>query len=676
MEEDLLLAVNFYNEIFMNNQEQQTTEPTKSTQWTSLAILFINVAVYLVLLIRGVNWLNPEAKELLRWGANFAPFTLTGETWRLFSSMFLHAGILHLVANMYMLIVLGSFTERRYGSVRFAVLYLLSGLGGGVLSALWFGYHKVNTASLMMGSFVQVHELSPAVSVGASGAIMGLAGASFVARLVGERNYDASGKDSEFKAIVQVIILNLAIGFMAKGIDQAAHIGGLLTGVLTGFLLIGNRQAVQSKFKQWGYPFLLACLGTFASLGIASHAQSDELIEFRQQLRAEQAESDKAIEAENRKLEAAKLKELEDAAHEAELKALPPPVEENIARGTVVKVGQGPDDMALSPDGKRLYVTNGLDNSVSVLDLERKALDRTINKGNTVTGYDRCPPPENVCGGQGAAGIAISSDERYAYVTALQKDALSVIDLTNNQILRTIKLGRAPRDVRLSANGDIGYVINAADDSVSFVDLVKGVAIGDALRMPGYGTGFYSSSNPLLLLLSNDNNRLYVKTNETSNIVVFDTEQRKEINSIELPGHLMTAVEPQQGQPLWLSSNNAIVRVDPNSLETQQKVHRGYSICKREMYPVASTMNANGSLFAFASSDKKQVYVVKVATGRTIGIYPTGQNPRRLAFSRDGKYIYVLNADDQSISILDRSKSLDVKALVQETGEILCPLEE
>jgi len=157
-----------------------------------------------------------EAQQLVEWGSNFGRRTLRGEWWRLFTSMFLHGGILHLGFNMLALWQVGRLTERIFGSVRFAGLYLLSGLAGSLASVLW--NPQVN-------------------SVGASGAIFGIIGGllAFLGR-------DNSGVPptvvKELRgSLLPFLLFSLWMGFIYPHTDNAAHIGGLVGGWLAGHLL-------------------------------------------------------------------------------------------------------------------------------------------------------------------------------------------------------------------------------------------------------------------------------------------------------------------------------------------------------------------------------------------------------------------------------------------------------
>ena len=130
-----------------------------------------------------------------------AAIALNGEYYRLFTAMFLHGSLIHIGFNMYVLYVFGPQLENVLGHVRFAILYLLAGLGGSIAS-FWFSDPYV-------------------LSVGASGAIFGLMGAYAV---VGKR----LGMDT--RQAIGLIGVNLVLGFVISGVDWRAHIGGLITG--------------------------------------------------------------------------------------------------------------------------------------------------------------------------------------------------------------------------------------------------------------------------------------------------------------------------------------------------------------------------------------------------------------------------------------------------------------
>ncbi|MBC7685510.1 MAG: rhomboid family intramembrane serine protease [Bdellovibrionales bacterium] len=171
--------------------------------------------------LQGVNPLSPESKDVIRWGGNLAPLTLTGEPWRLLASMFLHIGLLHLAANSYMLVVLGRIVEREFGSVRFALIYLLSGLFGSLASV------RFSTG---------IH-----ISAGASGALMGIAGACLAHAAIAFWRDEESDSVRLTGPLIQTIVLNLVLGASMSGIDNVCHIGGLLAGAVIGLAFAVTR---------------------------------------------------------------------------------------------------------------------------------------------------------------------------------------------------------------------------------------------------------------------------------------------------------------------------------------------------------------------------------------------------------------------------------------------------
>lgn len=179
------------------------------------AIIAINVAIFLIMVvIGGVDFMTPSVEDLLAWGANFTPYTVGGEWWRLFSCMFLHVGIIHLAFNMWILNDIGKLVERLYGNTLFLFLYVGSGLFGSIASA------AINPSI---------------VSAGASGAIFGVFGALFGV-LVRYRNTIPRTVFSRLRNSSAMFVgYNVVFGFTMPQIDNAAHLGGLLGGFLLGF---------------------------------------------------------------------------------------------------------------------------------------------------------------------------------------------------------------------------------------------------------------------------------------------------------------------------------------------------------------------------------------------------------------------------------------------------------
>src|SRR5690606_3233599 len=122
-------------------------------EWITDALVAANVAVFVLMVVSGVSALSPTGQELLGWGANYAPLTLAGEWWRLFSSVFVHAGLIHLGFNTYALLLAGRMVERVYGHAGYLLLYLFAGLTGSAASAIFSGGPSVGASGAIFGIF-------------------------------------------------------------------------------------------------------------------------------------------------------------------------------------------------------------------------------------------------------------------------------------------------------------------------------------------------------------------------------------------------------------------------------------------------------------------------------------------------------------------------------------------
>lgn len=180
-------------------------------------LVLVNVVVYLVELANG----GPDnGNTLINMGALVPRLVLDGQWWRLFTVMFLHASIAHILFNMVSLVVVGTITERLYGSRRFLAIYLGAGLLGGVASLL----HGMATNDLN----------TPAV--GASGAIFGIVGALLTLRFQGSEVIPAYLRNRISSSMVPIVVLNLLLGVATAHIDNFAHLGGLVGGAALSFV--------------------------------------------------------------------------------------------------------------------------------------------------------------------------------------------------------------------------------------------------------------------------------------------------------------------------------------------------------------------------------------------------------------------------------------------------------
>jgi membrane associated rhomboid family serine protease/Tfp pilus assembly protein PilF len=181
------------------------------------AIFGMNVAVFLGMLFAGVSIIdNPSGQDLVRWGANYGPLTLTGQWWRLVTYMFEHGSLIHIALNMWCLWNLGTMAESLYGRWTYVVVYLLCGVTGGLGSVIW-------------------HPNAP--SVGASGAIFGIAGALIASFYLGEFSLPRAAINGTLRSVAAFVGYNLLFGAAISGVDNAAHIGGLIGGLILGAMI-------------------------------------------------------------------------------------------------------------------------------------------------------------------------------------------------------------------------------------------------------------------------------------------------------------------------------------------------------------------------------------------------------------------------------------------------------
>lgn len=174
-------------------------------------LIALNLAVFLVTAVK--SGYQFTAENMVHYGADIGLLTLTGEWWRLVSSMFLHFGLLHIGSNMVCLLVLGGIAERTLGSWVFLGAYLMAGVAGSIVS-------------------VTVHPV--VVSAGASGAVFGTAG--LLLPVLGGRSRSIPAAGPELARVARFSVFNLLYS-IAPGVDATAHFGGFAAGIILGFAL-------------------------------------------------------------------------------------------------------------------------------------------------------------------------------------------------------------------------------------------------------------------------------------------------------------------------------------------------------------------------------------------------------------------------------------------------------
>jgi len=229
-----------------------------------LFLILLNLVFFLATLISG----GFSLPVLLHLGAKYGPLIVSGEWQRLLLCIFLHGSIWHLFFNMYALYNLGRLAEGVYGAKKFFIIYILTGLCGSLLS-LVVNYSRAG--------------------VGASGAIFGIAGALFASGL----KYRNTTLNRMARSLLPFILINLLIGFITPVVDNGAHIGGLLSGMLLGYLVTPGESWFSWKKKaeeivQWGMMIFIAVsvVTFFVPNVFQGRASIDSVITFHNQFQS------------------------------------------------------------------------------------------------------------------------------------------------------------------------------------------------------------------------------------------------------------------------------------------------------------------------------------------------------------------------------------------------------
>ncbi len=213
-------------------QRQSLTASVRGVPATSVFVA-VNILFFLGVLATGGTDGREGFNNLLDWGAKYGPLIADGEYWRLAMPMFLHVGFFHVLTNLFGLVIFGSMVERIFGPRNFVAIYLAAGIAG-------------NVASFVAG---------PNLSVGASGAVFGIFGAFGAYLLLNRRLLGQVGRQ-QLTSIGVIVAINIVFGLSVSGVDNAAHIGGLIAGASVAFLVAPRERlvTVASPFSFVGTP--------------------------------------------------------------------------------------------------------------------------------------------------------------------------------------------------------------------------------------------------------------------------------------------------------------------------------------------------------------------------------------------------------------------------------------
>ena len=195
-----------------NESRSKMAEKIFSYKVPIVTYIIMAICIVLFIMMEVFSGGSTNGSTLLKYGANLDVLVKEGEYYRLFTCMFLHIGIMHLACNMYSLYVVGREVESLFGKIKYIIIYVLSGIFGSIMSIAF----THNT-----------------ISAGASGAIFGLLGALLYFGI----HYRTYLGEAIKRSVIPIIVVNLLIGFFSEGIDLAAHIGGLVGGVLVAMMV-------------------------------------------------------------------------------------------------------------------------------------------------------------------------------------------------------------------------------------------------------------------------------------------------------------------------------------------------------------------------------------------------------------------------------------------------------
>ncbi|MBW6408621.1 rhomboid family intramembrane serine protease [Clostridium weizhouense] len=184
----------------------------------TLIIMCINIILFVLTAFLSNSLFSMDVDVLISFGAKYNKLIYEGEIWRLLTCAFLHGGLIHISCNMYMLYILGPQVEKIYGIKHYINIYLVSCLASSLLSFL----------------------LSPYISIGASGGIFGLLGAMLVFAIKERHKIEKSSIIN----LIGIIVLNLIIGFSIANVDNKAHIGGFLGGIISSYLILSFKKRI------------------------------------------------------------------------------------------------------------------------------------------------------------------------------------------------------------------------------------------------------------------------------------------------------------------------------------------------------------------------------------------------------------------------------------------------
>jgi membrane associated rhomboid family serine protease/Flp pilus assembly protein TadD len=234
---------------------EEARQPVMAVPWVrressislTQMLLGANVMVFIAMVLASGPSLDFTGEVMVHFGANYGPYTLSGQWWRLLTYMFLHGGLMHIAFNMWCLWDLGALCESLYGRWTYAAIYFITGIAGGLASVGW----------------------NPGVlTVGASGAIFGLAGALISSFYLGEFSVPRVAIQGTLRSLLFFVAFNVLFGSFVPGIDNACHAGGLVSGLIVGALIARLAPQPDRPLRRLGVALFMVLIVGGSAVGI------------------------------------------------------------------------------------------------------------------------------------------------------------------------------------------------------------------------------------------------------------------------------------------------------------------------------------------------------------------------------------------------------------------------
>lgn len=473
-------------------------------------------------------------------GANVPPLTLSGEPWRLVTAIFLHGSIPHIASNTVALLLLGGLLELYIARWKWLLIFVIGGLASSYASAcLNFDYVQYN---ILLGPVQTLY-----VAVGASGAIMALGGAAIALGIY--RSIEADeGFDQLLRVGLAFVALNLIYSLTTDGVDNTAHVSGLIFGVLCGGGLLVPATLISPKLRTSAVVISAAMIAIGLNMlhaGLPSKARQAELIaEIR---------GDMAAEAAAERLTQAKQTEAEEQLHY---------VDEARATGTLIKI---PGIARIAPgatDNIVYLAANGDSARLLKYDLDRGKVVRTV--------IDVPYPADTMwacktkmCAGIGISDVVINADATVAYVTSLYPGKVSRIDLSSGTVDYSVETGSFPNQLLLG--NDRLYAYDRVDNTLSIIGadggrLIKKIDI-PSHRNAVNSIGGYKWVGGKDMALSRDGTALYLMAPDGGVVRVDLTHMKAKRLDMRYPVGVATGAAGH----IWLVTRNGAHKADMSS---------------------------------------------------------------------------------------------------------------